>query len=560
MQGLSGIVQCQFWIAKNSLARLREEPRLKIIFIGAMVTFFWLGALALFYHGFNFFYNFPIVGPALIDETIYIFMAVLFFMLMLSTMVICYVSYFRSEEVAFLTSKPVATLWIFHLRFLQSVFFSSWAFLFLGMPFIISYALIKHVSFLFYLYLPLFFIVFVFLPAALSSLIVLIMTGIFSNRIIRYSGIALASAATGAYYYYRKNVVPLMDPLQDVTYFLNELLHHMRIFKHPLFPGYWMSKSLVYASVDNYADGLFYLAAFATTALLFLLINGIVAEKRYYETWLTTRAAPHRKMYPPERGAVNVVLRIFSCFPRSTAAMIGKDIKLFSRDFTQWSQFLIYFGILALYIFNLRNLPIAIDNPYWQLVITFLNLTATALAMAGFTVRFLFPLISLEGNKMWILGLAPITFRNLIFQKFVVNFIGIFMVTEILMVSTTLMLHTGLSFMIVSCGIAALASLGLVGLSLGLGSLYPSFREENPARIVSGFGGTLNFVVALCYICLLIFSFAMPYFAYYIHHSISESSFRIFRAGAWAVAIGATFCAGILPVFLGWRHLEKTEF
>jgi len=34
-----------------------------------------------------------------------------------------------------------------------------------------------------------------------------------------------------------------------------------------------------------------------------------------------------------------------------------------------------------------------------------------------------------------------------------------------------------------------MASIGLVGLSIGLGTVYPDFKEDNSAKIVSGFGG-----------------------------------------------------------------------
>jgi len=40
----------------------------------------------------------------------------------------------------------------------------------------------------------------------------------------------------------------------------------------------------------------------------------------------------------------------------------------------------------------------------------------------------------------------------------------------------------------------------LNGLAVGLGVLYPNFKDANPAKIVSGFGGTLCLVVSSVYI------------------------------------------------------------
>ena len=35
---------------------------------------------------------------------------------------------------------------------------------------------------------------------------------------------------------------------------------------------------------------------------------------------------------------------------------------------------------------------------------------------------------------------------------------------------------------------------------MGLGTLYPNFKEDNPAKIVSGFGGTFCLVLSFLYI------------------------------------------------------------
>ena len=149
MDGLKGIVKAQIWLIKNHIARLRNEPPLKVIFIFCFVLFFWFGALGLSYRGFRFLNRFPLVGGILVDETIYLFFAALFIMLTLSSIIICYVTFYTSSEMDFLFSKPIQDTLIFFYRFMQSVVFSSWAFLFLGVPFMIAYALIKQVPFWF---------------------------------------------------------------------------------------------------------------------------------------------------------------------------------------------------------------------------------------------------------------------------------------------------------------------------------------------------------------------------------------------------------------------------
>ena len=46
----------------------------------------------------------------------------------------------------------------------------------------------------------------------------------------------------------------------------------------------------------------------------------------------------------------------------------------------------------------------------------------------------------------------------------------------------------------------AIMALTLNGLAIGLGVLYPNFKEDNPSKIVSGFGGTFCLVLSFLYI------------------------------------------------------------
>ena len=50
----------------------------------------------------------------------------------------------------------------------------------------------------------------------------------------------------------------------------------------------------------------------------------------------------------------------------------------------------------------------------------------------------------------------------------------------------------------------------LSGLAVGLGALFPNFQEDNPSKIVSGFGGTLCLVTSFIYISLFVALIAVP--------------------------------------------------
>src|SRR5439155_25285102 len=89
-------------------------------------------------------------------------------------------------------------------------------------------------------------------------------------------------------------------------------------------------------------------------------------------------------------------------------ALIVKDTRMFWRDTTQWAQSLMLFGLLAVYIFNLRHFSQQLNHMFWVHLVSYLNLGACSLNLATLTTRFVYPQFSLEGKRLWIVGMAPL--------------------------------------------------------------------------------------------------------------------------------------------------------
>ena len=90
----------------------------------------------------------------------------------------------------------------------------------------------------------------------------------------------------------------------------------------------------------------------------------------------------------------------------------------------------------------------------------------------------------------------------LVWVKFVVSWLCATALTLPLAVLSSAMLQTALPITLLSVGLVAVMAVGLSALAVGLGALMPSFNDDNPARIASGFGGTINAVLSLSYIGL----------------------------------------------------------
>jgi ABC-2 type transport system permease protein len=216
-------------------------------------------------------------------------------------------------------------------------------------------------------------------------------------------------------------------------------------------------------------------------------------------TWFRSRQRRRRRA-PAGRGALDRVADAFSFVPVDTRALLVKDIRVFWRDTTQWGQTLVLFGLLGAYIINLRHFSHQLTNPFWVHLVSYLNLGACALNLATLTTRFVYPQFSLEGRRLWIVGLAPLGLVRVVRAKYWLASAASLCVTLGLIWLSCRMLrmpaHRALYFM----AAITIMTFTLNGLATGLGALYPNFKEDNPGKIVSGFGGTFCLVLSFLYI------------------------------------------------------------
>ena len=94
-------------------------------------------------------------------------------------------------------------------------------------------------------------------------------------------------------------------------------------------------------------------------------------------------------------------------------------------------------------------------------------------------------------------------------------------------------------------------SFTLNGLAVGLGVMYPNFKEANPSKIVSGFGGTLCLVLSFLYILGSILILAFGTTGRHFHADWIVGSLVTFAA--------LSFALGWLPMRLGLAQLRRLE-
>ncbi len=543
-------------VKNNILYGLREESKVK----GVVVTVFGLsllfGGYFLFAKGFRYLLSIDVVGQILIERLLALFFMVCFWMLVISAIIVSFSTLYKSRELEFLFAQPFDITSIFTAKFLEMLLYSSWAFLLLCIPLFLAFGRNYEVPPYFYFFTPLLISPFLAITAAIGAILTMLVKRYFSiGR--RYLPLLLLLLVL--YFIFRWSQLGRLEDASLIP-FLNQLNNAFKISDFFLLPNHWVTTGLFSLAKGNGKEFLFYLLVLVATGGMVLQCSLFVSSRLYYTSWSSSYSASTIRAYPSAKGLINRLEKYLIGFlnlPIHSLAI--KDIKLFLRTPSQWSQLLIFFGLLALYFANLRNPGYGELPPQWKNIITFLNLGALTLVLASFTTRLAFPLISLEGNKSWIIGLAPISWQRILKEKFYLTFLFSLLISEGLMIFSNLMLRVTPLLFSLSCGSILLVSLSLSGLAVGLGGLYPNFNSDDIARIVSGIGGTLCFLFSIIYLLLFLFPLWTP-FHLYLLKIIPYAIFRKYLFTTFLFVCILSLFTTLVPLILGSTALTKREF
>ena len=536
----------------NRLRSLHQESRLKVAVVAFLGTVLWFGLFLLFYRGFAFLDTF--VGP---DNPFTTAMLALFFislllMLFFSNAIITYSSLFRSDESTYLLTCPLAHQAVFLHKFTESLLFSSWAFLLLAGPLTLAYGLIANAGLGFYLIALHLFVFFSFIPAGLGSIAALAISAFVPSNARRLLWALLALVSVAAVWFCVRLLGMTEGSVASSYAWAYDILAKVRFTQSPLVPSFWVTEGLVHSARGNWREALLQLGLVSSTGLMATQVAVWASQWLYRVGWSRVAGSSQKRRYLGRRwlklSGRGIVLRL----------LMDKDFTIFRRDPVQWSQCAILFGLLAIYILNLRAFPFQTQKAIWRSMTSFLNLTATSLVLATLTTRFIFPLLSLEGRRFWILGLLPIKRETILYGKFWFSLAVSVAVSEVLIVLSNVMLETSKEIRILHVVTVALICTALSGMSVGLSAVYPNLREENPSKIVSGFGGTLNLVLSLLYVLLVVAVEAVPCHLY-LSHQIGLMEVKLWAGLGLAIILVLTGVAAALPMWLGVRAIRRME-
>ena len=483
-------------------------------------------------------------------------------MLVFSTGIILYASLYTAPETRYLLTTPARADHIFATKFQGAVAFSSWAFVVLGVPIFLAYGLTAGVPWYFYALLPVYLLGYVLLPGSVSAALCLLLVRYMPrNRRQFFLLVALVAAILVGVWLIRVGQ-GVRRSLVTQGRELDDLIGQFDLVRSWAAPSHWMTRGVLAAARGDLPGAAVPLALVWSNGLLMYVVAAALARRLYRSGFdRMSGFGRGKKLYgtsPLDRAMGFLV----GYLDRPTRVLVVKDFRTFRRDPTQWGL-LILFGVLMLIgASNFRGISgsYAVMDRY---AISLMNLCGTAVFLCAGLSRFIFPLISLEGRKFWVLGLTPVSRDQLLWGKFA------FAATGSLLIAGGLLLVSGLLIGLPPEGLAlhaltvAVIALGLSGLNVGLGACLPNFKETDPSKIVAGFGGTVNMVAGLGFVVAVVGLMAVPFHAAQLARGGVNTpdgpvSPWVFAGLPVGLVLGAA--AVVLPLRAGARSLRAVEF
>jgi ABC-2 type transport system permease protein len=402
------------------------------------------------------------------------------------------------------------------------------------------------------------FVPFLVLPAVLGTILTMVLVNVFPARRTRelLGLIALGALATAVIMLRFMRPEQLARPEGFSTFV--DYLAELRTPTNPLLPSEWAA-DMIMNWLLRVADP-WPVAMLWGSAAWAIAVGALVHRHLFHSGFSKAQEGAERKIRRPLRGPLGALLK---SVPAAKREFIFKDLRLFFRDNTQWSQLILLAVLLLIYIFNIKSLPIHSGEqiPFsLVIVISFLNLGLAGFVLAAVAARFIFPAVSLEGRQMWLLRSSPLDPGAMLWSKYWTGTVPLLLLALVITVLTNWLLQAGPFMMAVSVGTILLYTMAASALALTFGVYYPQFGTENAAQIPTSFGGVIFMMASLSLLALVIMLEAQPVASQLrAYHRGAEVGLtpRLFLTGRAVVVIliGAT----IIPLRLSTRRIERLE-
>ena len=525
--------------------------------LGVVGIAFWALIFAVIYRLLAYFRGIPEIGPLLAGKLLGLILVSFFGMLLLSNVISALSTFFLAKDLDLLVGGPVDWLRLYIARLIETCAHSSWMVVLMAVPLFTAYGIVFDGGPMFALVVISVFIPFIVLPSVVGSAITLLLVNLFPARRTKDILSVIAVLAAGGIVLLFRLMRPEQLARPEGFRSLIEFISVLKGPTSPWLPSDWVQQALMSWLRDE--PDAFPLYLIWSTAAAFIVIGAMLHQAMFAKAF--TKAQESGERWVRKSVVASVFHRLLAPLGEVRRELVTKEVRLFFRDTTQWSQLILLAVLVVVYIFNIKFLPLTGEGVSFFVsnLIPFLNLVLAGFVLASIAARFIFPGVSLEGRTMWLLRSSPLSMRDLLWSKFWVGTIPLLFFAVGLVLITGLLMKVSPFIMTVSVITITMMTFGIAGLAIGFGTLFPRFDTENAAQIPTSFGGLLFMMASIVLIGIVITLEARPVFSYLA--SVSFGSERSSFEMIWGFGVSGLVClfATLAPIKLALRRLAVLE-
>lgn len=537
----------------NRVVQAVGDAPLRIGTAVLLIGLIWVGLYRLFLLLFAHLSQTPLEATVAIPLVFNFFFVAMLGLLTLSNAIIAYGALFGKTESPYLLTLPIPPLDVVTFKYLECLVLSSWSLILLGLPLMFAMAATSEEP-MFYLFFLAFFLAFIPIPGAIGLLLAWSVARFFPRRATRAVTLLAAVGLAAA-------IVTVLRSMQlgetATEAWLRGFLTRMSFLQSALLPSNWVA-----AGIDQAIHGQFPIS---------FRYLGVTLANAFFLSWVAVRIVSGHFDVAYDRasagrgGGRRIAARasggpagwVFFYLPLPLRLVAAKDLRTFFRDPAQWSQLVILFGLLVLYLTNMPTLRLEFFASGWFLFIPFLNLCAVSLILATFTCRFVFPLVSLEGQKLWLMGVLPLPRGRVLLAKFAFSMTVTVLVAVGAMSLAAFMLNLDVVWTAIHLGVTMAICFGLCGFSVGIGARFPMFGQSNVARIANGLGGTVNLLASVALVAIVLTAVCVATWQSRYLQADALPDVPSLVLCAMAALLGVA--AGCAALWIGARHFNRVE-
>jgi len=488
----------------------------------------------------------------------------LFVMTAVGNSVTAFSAFFRSEELEYLFTLPLDAKKIFIFKFAENFFRSSTPMFLLGGSALLAYgsyfnlSLVEYLLIIFGIALP-----FVFMAAGLGTLILYIIVRIstlFSPKLIITTAILLTLVGAGSYF---QSVHPVQQVQEIIKYYPNFENHpaiaQAKVGEVAFVPSTWVASALFSIVNGNTASAFIDISVLILACIGLVTVLYTVSGGGYYKLWLDVQGKEWLINKSNNSTKTNFLLNLKLPFTKRVEAFIKRDLLMFVRDPSQWGHMILFMVLLLIFIANMSGLNLYMRDPVRMTLLFIANYIFGGFFLVSLAVRFVFPLMSQEGQAFWMIKSAPLSMRFLLSYKGIISCVILLSIGLPLLGITSNALSTSNNLQMITLTFTILATLITTLLSLATGAWFANLKEKSAIRAASSRGATVAFLVTMFYLVggsSLLSVISLKIFKFTIDSEPYEPKSILLILGVFGII---SLIIAVISVIIGKNALEREE-